>query len=413
MNYKLYTLTLALLLAACDQQQEPPVSAVPQQELTVAVDCDDGNLEVMPTRSGADAQNTQFASGQLLDVFISEAGTKTGAGSTYTTTYTQPVRAKTTNANGAVSFVSSSDNSTANRQYWPSSGNGVNIYAWYPTLGATALTAQPEFTVQTNQASTIATSDLMLGMPRKANGTSDNPVARYAYAASPAAVPLTFHHLLSKIVVVLQAGTGFTAAQLQNATVTIGTVKTKVKVTSLTTGATTTQTTPTGTVTLLDGTSTSRTGYCIIPPQSIAGQKVRVTLSNGAAYTYTFPTGHATEARKRYTYTLTVTPTAITVTATITDWGDGGTQNEAKGMHEWFKMDLQTDINAWGDGGSQDESSGYKFVEVTEQGSITNWSDGGSMEDSSGYKYQEDNNSGTINDWSSGGEVDATNTNLR
>ena len=389
MNYELCTVISVLLLAACSYQEEPVPDVLPPQELAIAVDGGGGDLTVVPvlSRSASDAQNTQFDSGCLFDVFITEGGTATGAGSTYTTTYDQPTRAKTTNATGAVSFVSSSDNSTARKLYWPSSGNGVNIYAWYPTLGATALTAQPEFTVQTNQASTIATSDLMLGMPRNGDGTSANPVARYAYAASPAAVPLTFHHLLSKIVVVLQAGTGFTAAQLQNATVTIGTVKTKVKVTSLTTGATTTQATPTGTVTLLDGTSTSRTGYCIVPPQSIAGQKVRVTLSNGAVYTYTFPTGHATEARKRYTYTLTVTPTAITVTATITDWGDGGTQNEAKGMHEWFKMDLQTDINAWGDGGSQDESSGYKFVEVTEQGSITNWGNGG--------------------------EVDATNTNLR
>lgn len=364
MNYELCTVISALLLAACSYQEEPVPDVLPPQELTIAVDggADDHVVVPVLSRSASDAQNTQFDSGRLFDVFITEGGTATGAGSTYTTTYDQPTRAKTTNATGAVSFVSSSNNSTARKLYWPSSGNGVNIYAWYPTLGATALTAQPEFTVQTNQASTIATSDLMLGMPRKANGTSDNPAKRPAYAASPAAVPLTFHHLLSKIVVVLQAGSGVTAAQLQNATVTIGTVKTKVKVTSLTTGATTTQATPTGTVTLLDGTSTSLTSYCIVPPQSIAGQKITLTMKDAATadgggkvtYTYTFPAGTTLEASKRYTVTLTVTPYGITATAQITNWGDGGTDSMRMQFPNCLEQQATGNITTWANGGNVD-----------------------------------------------------------
>ena len=169
----------ALTLAACsnDENMDGPVAIRLSSSLEVQ------------TRAATDIQGNAFETGQSVDVFIHEYVTSGSA----TTTYPQPL-VYTTGASGAMT--------PSTQPYFPSSGNGVTICAYYPSdmvdnidAGTTAT-----FTVKVNQSlkENYMASDLMYGVPQ--NG---NPVKR-----TTDAVRIGFTHLLSKVSVNLTAGDG-------------------------------------------------------------------------------------------------------------------------------------------------------------------------------------------------------------
>jgi hypothetical protein len=72
--------------------------------------------------------------------------------------------------------------------------------------------------------------------------------------------------------------------------------------------------------------NTALTNYCIIPPQTLTGKTIKVTLANGGEKTYTIPTMTA-QAGRKYTFTITVGLYSLSVTSTITDWTTGATDS--------------------------------------------------------------------------------------
>ena len=170
--------------------------------------------------TGNDLQDTQFATGEKINVYLEENG-----GST--TTYSMLRYEVSSTPNGAgkqLELVNTSPTQTA--PHYPISGNGIDAYAFYPALGTgtsayDVIIGLGSFSVAENQ-SAIADyrkSDLMFGTNNWDTRNSGAPIASFPGTKKPNPVNLYFKHLLSKIIVKLKPGPGLTADKLQGATV--------------------------------------------------------------------------------------------------------------------------------------------------------------------------------------------------
>ena len=173
----------AMTLAACSNDDESDNRA---GEIRLSSGL---TVQQTGTRAATGIQSTQFASGEKIDVFISE-----NTAGTATTTYAQPL-VYTAGGSGTMNPPA------GNQPYFPTSGNGVNIYAYYPSEKVTDITAtNVSFSVAEDQSgeTNYKASDLMYGTP-----ANNNPVAR-----TGSAIALTFNHLLSKVTITLESGAG-------------------------------------------------------------------------------------------------------------------------------------------------------------------------------------------------------------
>lgn len=265
-------------------------------------------------RAATDIQSAQFDNGENIDVFINENTTAAAS-----TIYEQPL-VYTAEGNGN---MKAPDNK---QPYFPASGNGVNIYAYYPSGKVNSIAPDATtitFSVAEDQSGETAykTSDLMYGKP------TSNPVARTGSSTT-----LTFTHLLSKVTITLQQGNG--APSLDGAVVKLKSVK-----------PSTTLTPSTGTISEASGTATDITvmtasslelsGSAIVVPQTLETTFIEVELANGGVLTskdlkddsnnpitsVVFTSGNV------YTYTITVNLTGLKVTSTITPWNGNETHN--------------------------------------------------------------------------------------
>lgn len=257
------------------------------------------------TRAATDIQGSQFANGEEIDVFICESTEGEIA-----TSYEQPL--VYTTENGQM-------NPPANKQpYFPTSGNGVNIYAYYPStkVGADITKRDVSFTVEEDQSTdaNYKNSDLMYGTP------VNNPVARTSSATT-----LTFTHLLSKVTIKLKQGAG-------SPTLTDAFVKLKAVRPSTTLNASN------GTISAASGdpkditvkanTTTGLENSAIVVPQTLATSFIEVTLASGGVLISKDLTDDGSNpinnvvltSGNEYTYTITVNLTSLDVTSTITPW---------------------------------------------------------------------------------------------
>ena len=167
----------ALALTACSNDDEIKVGGDNAILLT-------SSLNVAETRAATDIQTSAFDAGETVDVYITEHN-----GGNNPTTYPQPIE-YTTGAGGALTV--------GTQYYYPTSGNGVNIYALYPATAATG----ELFTIKEDQSTdaNYKASDLMYGKPVA------NPVSPSANA-----VDIQFTHLLSKVTINLKPGVNVTS----------------------------------------------------------------------------------------------------------------------------------------------------------------------------------------------------------
>ena len=167
----------ALALTACSNDDEIKVGGDNAILLT-------SSLNVAETRAATDIQTSAFDAGGTVDVYITENN-----GGNNPTTYPQPIEYSTA-AGGALTV--------GTQYYYPTSGNGVNIYALYPATAATG----ELFTIKEDQSTdaNYKASDLMYGKP-----ATNNPVSPSANA-----VDIQFSHLLSKVTINLIAGANVT-----------------------------------------------------------------------------------------------------------------------------------------------------------------------------------------------------------
>lgn len=282
----------ALVLAACSNHEENNEWAGEirlSSELTVQ----------QTTRAATDIQSSQFDSGEQIDVYISEQT----SGGQASTIYDQPL-VYTTGNNGAMTPPA------GKQPYFPTSGNGVDIYAVYPSGAGTT------FSVQTDQRAVGAykASDLMRAQ------VSTPPINSI--------IPLAFSHLLSKVTVKLSVGEG--SPNLADAVVTL----TDVLPTTTFTAATGSIGTASGTATAITVMENATAGSAIVVPQTLGTNFITVQLKDGAVLksknltdaTGTPITDVVLDGGYEYTYDITVNLTSLDVKASINKWqsGNGG-----------------------------------------------------------------------------------------
>ena len=292
MKYVLFIAVAALALAACTGDEN-------LNDGPVAIQLS-SSLEVQ-TRAASGIQDSAFYEGESVDVFVTEA---VEADESATTTYPQPLT-YTTGTNGTMTPP------TGGQPYFPTSGNGVNIYAYYPSKAVTDMGASGvAFTVKADQSTDAAykASDLMFG-------TAANPVSRQS-----SAIPVTFRHLLSKITVNLTSGDG--NPSLDGATVSLMNVRLDAQLTPSDGTVAEGTGTQDESVTVTTGTG----GSAIIPVQTVASGKqfIRVLLQTGGNLYYTLPQNATFQGGKVYTYNIKVNLTDLEVTSSITDWTTDG-----------------------------------------------------------------------------------------
>ena len=175
-------------------------------------------------------------------------------------------------------------------------------------------------------------------------------------ASSADAIPLTFHHLLSKIVINLKKGDGLTAAHLGTALVQLVGVKQRVLFTpkklkfadgavaaeasdaTLLTSADQLGTlsvregmlsepSSNPTTTILVGTSVDESEACILPPQTfVDGAVIKVTWSGKEL---SVPLVGTIRSGMKYTYNITVSHMGVNYgfTPQVSIWSDSGTED--------------------------------------------------------------------------------------
>lgn len=284
----------ALALTACSNDDEIKVGGDNAILLT-------SSLNVAETRAATDIQTSAFDAGENVDVYITEHN-----GGNNPTTYPQPIE-YTTGAGGALTV--------GTQYYYPTSGNGVNIYALYPATAATG----ELFTIADDQSTdaNYKASDLMYGKP------ASNPVSPSANA-----VNIQFTHLLSKVTINLIAGANVTS--LDGAKVELIGVKPSTTLTASKDGCSIGAASGTATsITVMTATETVTSGSAIIVPQTLPEMFLQVTLG-GATLTGKLSTGEPTlVAGNAYTYDITVNMRggALEIEGSITPWDDGGTNS--------------------------------------------------------------------------------------
>lgn len=274
-----------LALAACNNEENGLADTPMKIRLSSGIE--------VQARATTDIQSEAFDTDEKVDVFISEA---VADGQTATTNYAQPLT-YTAGTKGALNIAEDS------QPYFPSSGNGVNIYAVYPSG-----TEDGIFKIERNQSddASYKASDLMYG-------TAENPVSR-----TKSAVPITFKHLLSKVTVKLVAGDGLTDAKLESAQVKLLDVSLVIPF-DASKGSIGNATGESDAVIVCSGRSQ---GSAVIPPQTLPEEFVRVALSDGGVLMGKLNDGSkpVLESGNEYTYTITVNLTSLAMTASITPW---------------------------------------------------------------------------------------------
>ena len=285
----------ALALTACSNDDEIKVGGDNAILLT-------SSLNVAETRAATDIQTSAFDAGETVDVYITENN-----GGNNPTTYPQPIEYSTA-AGGALTV--------GTQYYYPTSGNGVNIYALYPATAATG----ELFTIKEDQSTdaNYKASDLMYGKP-----ATNNPVSPSANA-----VDIQFSHLLSKVTINLIAGANVTS--LDGAKVELLGVKPSTTLTAGINGHSITAASGTAaSITVMTATETVTSGSAIIVPQTLPEMFLQVTL-DGATLTGKLDSGAPVlTAGNAYTYNITVNMRggALEIEGSITPWDDGGTNS--------------------------------------------------------------------------------------
>jgi hypothetical protein len=284
----------ALALTACSNDDEIKVGGDNAILLT-------SSLNVAETRAATNIQTSAFDAGETVDVYITENN-----GGNNPTTYPQPIEYSTA-AGGALTV--------GTQYYYPTSGNGVNIYALYPATAATG----ELFTIKEDQSAddNYKASDLMYGKP------TTNPVSPSANA-----VNIQFSHLLSKVTINLIAGANVTS--LDGAKVELLGVKPSTTLTAGINGHSITAASgDAASITVMTATETVTSGSAIIVPQTLPEMFLQVTL-DGATLTGKLDSGTPVlTAGNAYTYNITVNMRggALEIEGSITPWDDGGTDS--------------------------------------------------------------------------------------
>lgn len=194
--------------------------------------------------------------------------------------------------------------------YWADNETHADFYLYYPYATVTSITAHP-FEVRADQSAEAAykASDLMVGKTTNV-------------APSAGATVIPVNHVMSRIIISLAAGNGFTAESLAAANVAVKVNGVKCSSTvDIATGVVT----PAGDATSVTPFFSEGSYKALIVPQTLAeGNLITVTVDGrdfNLKKAFTF------ESSKSHKFTVTLSKTSNGVNVNINPWTDDGTDN--------------------------------------------------------------------------------------
>lgn len=293
---KLFTLaSLATLLFSCSENiVETPIEEKLPINISVGVE----------TR----ANDSAFANGDAVGIYVVNYD-----GTTAGTLLTEGNQADNTK----FTYNGSAWNSDETI-YWKDKSTATDFYAYYPYSTSVDISAH-QFDVkadQSNEANFWA-SDFLWG--KTANVT---PTA--------SAVAIQTNHSLSRIIVEVKPGSGFTSATwaAANKSVKICDVKTTATI-NLATGVAT----ATGNASEIIPFATTSNYKAMMVPQTIADDsKLIVVTVDGTEYTYR--TGYTFKANTQHNFSITVNKDASSVNVAIGEWNIDSVVNEGTAVEE-------------------------------------------------------------------------------
>lgn len=285
-----------LMMAACSSNETEAPANTGEIRLYTEV----APMQTRAANVAIDLQDTQFAAGTDISVMVTD-----NYNLTTDVTMTYPLQTYTADGAGGLT--------TSVKQFYPASGNSVDICAYHPWDAQSTAT----FSVKADQRSTAnyRASDLMWA--KLTSITKDTPAANRV---------LRFDHLFSKVIIKLIKGNGVTQDEIDHAKITLGNNDLVMSGTFASdNGSFSAETPGTGNILIATDAGTAEHAVVVVP-QNMSGKPLTVELGGGKK-SYEIPAATIFEAGMKYTYTITVNKAELVVTTEITDWStpDGWT----------------------------------------------------------------------------------------
>ena len=295
-NYRLcIPLAMALIAAGCSGGSDNPEPTSPQNPPTQ----EKLEIKISPSVSNTRATDYGFENGDCIGLYVVNYSGNTPGTLSNSGNHVNNMRFRYDGLWTPDSQITWGDNETH-----------ADFYAYYPYATVQAVNAY-EFAVKTDQTTEKAykASDLMTGK-----------VLNVAPTASAIEIPVS--HAMSRAIIYLEAGNGFTTESLGQAAVTVKLNGLKCKSTvDLASGTVT----ATGDPTSVTPFHTDGCYKALIVPQKVETSNLITVTVDGKEYNlqkeFTFESG------KSHKFTITLSNTSAGVNVNITPWIDDDTDN--------------------------------------------------------------------------------------
>lgn len=336
----------ATMLAACDSKElvmpdEPPQAKdkVPLQ-LTSGISTTRGMTRAFDTSWDANDQIGVFATVAGNSASITNSGSQVNSNIAYKITTAQ----QTLDTDGTTHLYKAFEPSTEGTLiYLPADGSDIDVYAYYPWTSGVSASSPLSITIPTTQ--TLANQKSVDVLKAKALTTSGSPIDIDHTTAQ-----LLFSHVLSKVIIKVKAGTGYsdtdlsgrTAVKIQGQPVTAAFAPIS-QMLSITDASCTSEIVPVGPLTSSESDYASD-AVCtfralLLPtdattnPITNTSRKIEFTIGSGSVtstYYYDMAANNiALESGTVTVFTITLQATGVSITAAITPWSESSSSPDA------------------------------------------------------------------------------------
>lgn len=334
----------ATMLAACDSKELVKPDEPPQAKDKVPLQLTSG---ISTTRGMTRAFDTSWDANDQIGVFATVAGNSasiTNSGSQVNSNIAYKITTTEQTLDGSTHDYKPFEPSTEGTLiYLPADGSDIDVYAYYPWTSGVSASSPLSITIPTTQ--TLANQKSVDVLKAKALTTSGSPIDIDHTTAQ-----LLFSHVLSKVIIKVKAGTGYsdtdlsgrTAVKIQGQPVTAAFAPIS-QMLSITDASCTSEIVPVGPLTSSESDYASD-AVCtfralLLPtdattnPVNNTSRKIEFTIGDSSAsttYYYDMAENNiALESGKITVFTILLQATGVTITAAISPWTESSIVSDA------------------------------------------------------------------------------------